>query len=125
MSLISYENGVLAYQPTFLGSKIQDRVLTTNQLPLRRGYSAILKQFEYGQYIFNIEHKPFCGAVFCRAPGSIAKVIRHLETEVLLRLPSGTERWFNNNCIATLGSSALSLITLDRYLLAGYMRHLG
>jgi len=124
VSLISYENGILSYQPTFIGSLIGSFV-TTSERPFSLGFSGILLNFKYGHYVHFIELKPFSGASVCKAPGTSAKVVRHINSEVLVRLPSGVERWFNDQCIATLGVISFSLSTFNKYITAGYMRRLG
>jgi large subunit ribosomal protein L2 len=56
-----------------------------------------------GAYVCNVEARPNDGGKFIRASGVQAQVIGKDIGRVGIRMPSGKDKWFNEDCRATIG----------------------
>jgi len=83
--------------------KVLDVVFTTeNKKQLGNFY--FLKDFDVGDFIYNIELNPNKGAQIVRAAGAYAKIINKTELYSTIELPSGEYRLISNKCKACLGN---------------------
>jgi len=64
----------------------------------------LLKDFNVGDFIYNIEINPNCGGKIVRSAGTFAQILQKRENTVLVSLPSGEHRLFFNNCKACFGN---------------------
>jgi len=67
------------------------------------GNVAPLKDIEEGTSIFCIENRPGSGPKLCRTSGTFATLMSKTEEKVYVKMPSGKFRFFNSNCLATIG----------------------
>ncbi len=56
-----------------------------------------------GALVYNIEGMPGDGGKFCRSSGTFAKVLSHMDNNVMVELPSKKQRAFNFKCRANIG----------------------
>ncbi len=79
------------------GVKILDKIRTftqkTRSVQLRAGDTSILANFEFGDFLHNVEDIPGEKVIFARSAGTFCQVLQHASAEHLrLRLPSGSQR---------------------------------
>jgi large subunit ribosomal protein L2 len=106
---------IVAPEGLFVGQKIyvgpSASINVGNILPLR--------DIPDGTQVFNIEGRPGDGGKFVRTAGSYATVISHAGNNVLVQLPSGKVKSFNDLCRATIGIVAAGGIIEKPLLKAG------
>ena len=90
------------------GVKIFDKLTTINErkknILLKTGDTSILANFEFGDFLHNVENTPGKGALFARSAGTYCQVLQQNLTKYLrLKLPSGKQRLVPLNSKATLG----------------------
>ena len=90
------------------GVKIFDKLSTINErkknILLKTGDTSILANFEFGDFLHNVENIPGKGALFARSAGTYCQVLQQNLTNCLrLKLPSGQQRLVPLNSKATLG----------------------
>jgi len=56
-----------------------------------------------GSFVHNIERRPGDGGKFVRSAGGSARILSHLDEEVIVRMPSKKQKRFNSKCRATIG----------------------
>lgn len=79
------------------GVKILDKIRTfpekTKSIQLKAGDASILANFEFGDFLHNVEDIPGEKVIFARSAGTFCQVLQHASSEHLrLRLPSGSQR---------------------------------
>ncbi|TFF88265.1 MAG: 50S ribosomal protein L2 [Promethearchaeota archaeon] len=62
-----------------------------------------LKDVPLGTFIFNVESHPQDGGKFAKSSGVSATVIDRKDNKIQLRFRSKKTRWFNGNCLCTIG----------------------
>lgn len=125
LCLIVYANGVLSYiigvkdvkQKTIISSGISSQILP--------GCATMFKRIPMGQYVHNIENWQGLGGTFIRSAGTKAQILRKKQNFVILRLPSGELRAFNDKSYATIGVIAQSNPFKHKLTKAGHNRWLG
>lgn len=90
------------------GIKIFDKLVNTSSksrnLFLKVGDSSVLANFEFGDFLHNVENIPGKGGLFARSAGSFCQVLQHSSSKYLkMRLPSGSQRLVPLQSKATLG----------------------
>lgn len=70
---------------------------------IENGNTLPLSSIPTGMSVCNIEARPGDGGKFVRASGVQAVVIGKSEGKVGVRMPSGKPKWFNQDCLATIG----------------------
>lgn len=90
-------------------------IKTGNILPLR--------SIPEGSIICNIELNPGDGGAFARASGAYATVISHTLEGVIVSLPSGKTKYFNDLSLATIGIVAASGRVEKPFVKAGAKLH--
>lgn len=90
------------------GLKIFDKLYnTTNKsknLFFKLGDSTVLANYEFGDFLHNVENIPGQGGLFARSAGSFCQVLQYSSNKYLkVRLPSGSQRLVPLQAKATLG----------------------
>ena len=103
ISLLQYEDGEKRYILSPVGLKVDDKVISGKNVPLKTGNSLVLKNIPAGLFVHNIELLPGKGAQMVRSAGAAAQVMAHDGGMCTLKLPSGEIRMVRDVCMATLG----------------------
>ena len=83
-----------------------------------------LEKVPTGTSVFNIETIPLNGGKMVRSSGLTAKVIKKIESGVIVELPSKEEKTLNENCRVTIGVVAGGGRTEKPFVKAGKRYHL-
>ncbi|MEA3500538.1 MAG: 50S ribosomal protein L2 [Candidatus Marinimicrobia bacterium] len=103
IALLVYEDGEKRYILAPDNLKINDRVMASENAPIKIGNSLKLKNIPSGYTVHNIEMKPGKGGQIARGSGAGAKILASEGKYVSLKLPSGEIRKILQECFATLG----------------------
>ncbi len=103
IALLVYNDGEKRYIIAPNGLKVGDTVEAGKNLEIHPGNSMPLVEMPLGTTVHNIELKPGKGGQVARGAGSGAQVMAKEFPHVLLRLPSGEVRLFQQDCFATIG----------------------
>ena len=103
ISLLQYEDGEKRYILSPVGLKVDDKVISGGNVPLKTGNALMLKNIPAGLFVHNIELLPNKGAQMVRSAGAAAQVMAHDAGMCTLKLPSGEIRMVRDVCMATLG----------------------
>ncbi|MBD3194627.1 MAG: 50S ribosomal protein L2 [Candidatus Lokiarchaeota archaeon] len=95
------------------------KTIKAKQAMINVGNIVPLKDIPLGTLIFNIESYPGDGGKFARASGVAAIVKEHKNNKVLVQFRSKKRRWFNGNCLCTIGVVAGGGRTDKPFLKAG------
>jgi large subunit ribosomal protein L2 len=124
--LICYANGTLSYliQPEALNIG-QVVMASTKWLPTEIGNALPLSFIPIGTLVHNVQLTPSGKSLIVRAAGTSAQILKQSRFYTLLKLPSTELRFFNSNCIATVGVVSNSLFKFKHLNKAGNSRWLG
>jgi large subunit ribosomal protein L2 len=127
IALILYKNGFLSYILASEKCNLNNIVISSIETldNLRPGDCTKLKNIPTGSFVYNIELNPGTGGKLVRSAGLTAKILRQDSFYTYIRLPSGEERLFNNNCLASFGILSNSDYRFKFFLKAGLKRNLG
>jgi len=103
ISLIQYADGEKRYILSPVGIKVDDSILSGENVPLKVGNCLQLKNVPAGLFVHNIELLPGKGGQMVRSAGASAQVMAHDGGLCTLKLPSGEIRMVRDNCMATIG----------------------
>ena len=103
IALVSLPDGSESYIIATEGMGTGDLIQAGPDAELRPGNTTYLERIPEGTPICNIEAQPGDGGKFARASGTFGLVIAHEEDRVLVQMPSGTLKWLNPKCRATIG----------------------
>jgi large subunit ribosomal protein L2 len=103
IALVKLETGEKVYMLVTEGLGIGEPVLWGSVGEVKNGNTLTLQNIPTGTYICNIEARPNDGGKFVRSSGVQAVVVDKSEDRVGIRMPSGTTKWFNARCRATVG----------------------
>lgn len=103
IALINYVDGEKRYILAPLGLKVGDVVRSGEDSEIKPGNALPLKQIPLGTAIHNIELHLGKGGQIVRSAGSAAQIMAKEANYVLVRLPSGELRRFDERCMATVG----------------------
>ena len=103
IALLIYKDGEKRYIISPNGLKVGDTIEAGKNLEIHPGNSMQLVEMPLGTTVHNIELKPGKGGQIARGAGSGAQVMAKEFPHVLLRLPSGEVRLFQQDCFATIG----------------------
>jgi len=106
--------GVYEGQPTQIGSKASIDV--GNILPLG--------SIPEGTMVCNVELHPGDGGKIAKSSGAYATVVGHTPQGTMIKLPSGSTRYINDYCMATVGVVSGAGRTEKPFLKAGEKFHL-
>jgi len=123
--LLAYRDGEKRYILCPKDLKVGDKIVSGNEIDIKIGNCAPLKNIPEGTMVHNVELKPGKGGQMARAAGASAQVLGKEGKYVLLRLTSGEVRKVLEECratVGTVGNEEANLIKLGK---AGKRRHLG
>ncbi len=103
IALLHYADGEKRYILAPLGMRPGDVVLAGDAADIKPGNALAMLKIPVGTIIHNIELRPGCGGLFCRAAGTYAQLIAKEGGHALLRMPSGEIRKVPVKCTATVG----------------------
>jgi len=103
IALLVYVDGEKRYILAPSGLKVGDTVQAGSNSEILPGNALPLIEMPLGTTIHNVELKPGKGGQLVRGAGAGAQVMAKEHPHVLLRLPSGETRLFQEECFATIG----------------------
>lgn len=104
IALLHYADGEKRYIVAPLGLHVGDNIVSGDRVDIRPGNAAPLQNIPLGTLVHNIELQIGRGGQMVRAAGTSAQVLsKDHPRYVLLRLPSGEERYVPKECLATIG----------------------
>lgn len=103
LALLVYADGEKRYILAPNGVKVGMTLLAGSNLEIQPGNALPLIEMPLGTTVHNVELKPGKGAQLARGAGAGAQVMAKEHGKVLLRLPSGEMRLFEEGCFATIG----------------------
>ena len=126
IGLICYKNGFLSYILLVEGVKV-GKVFDNSIKSI--GLTTEIYKINTGSFFSCLEIRPFLGAKIARSAGCFCFLVNNLfyhnNRKMLVRLPSGEERFLNKNCKATLGIISNSDKKLKKKRRAGDNYYLG
>ena len=125
IALLEDTDGVKSYILAPVGLQIGAKLMSGHTAPPEIGNSLPLKNIPVGIPIHNLELTPGRGAQIVRSAGGSASVMSRDQGYVIVRLPSGEVRKFNESCTATIGQ--VGNVEHEKIVLgkAGRSRHRG
>jgi large subunit ribosomal protein L2 len=104
IALLNYADGEKRYIVAPLGLRVGDKVMSGARAEIRPGNALPLRDIPLGTMVHNIELQVGRGAQMVRSAGTSAQLLSKDHAQfVLLRLPSGEERYVPKDCLATIG----------------------
>ncbi|MBW2682253.1 MAG: 50S ribosomal protein L2 [Deltaproteobacteria bacterium] len=103
IALLSYLDGEKSYILSPDGISVGDRVIAGDNVDIQPGNCLPMSNIPLGTVIHNLEMKIGKGAQLVRSAGAAAQLMAKEGGYVLVRLPSGEVRKFNNRCRACIG----------------------
>ena len=103
IALLVYADGEKRYILAPDGLKVDDRIISSENAPIKAGNALKLKNIPSGYMVHNVEMKPGKGGQIARGAGTGAKILASEGKYVSLKLPSGEIRKILQECFATLG----------------------
>jgi len=104
IALLVYADGEKRYIVAPLGLRVGDKVMSGPKSEIRPGNALPLINIPLGTQIHNIELQVGRGAQLVRSAGTSAQLLSKDHPKyVMLRLPSGEERYVPQDCLATIG----------------------
>lgn len=125
LAIVEFENKESICIPAPLNIRMGEEVFYQYPDKLSPGSILPLAAIPEGTPIYNIEKYPQSNATgFCRAAGSLARIISRSKEYVLVQLPSKKEKRFHPECRATIGEIAGSGRLEKPILKAGKRHHM-
>ena len=103
IALLHYADGDKRYILAPLGLKVGQRVSSGEGADIKPGNALPLRNIPLGTAVHNIEIRRGRGGQMVRSAGASAQVMAKEARYILLRMPSGELRRFNDDCLATVG----------------------
>ena len=103
IALLHYADGDKRYILAPLGLKVGQRVNSGEGADIKPGNALPLRNIPLGTAVHNIEIRHGRGGQMVRSAGASAQVMAKEARYILLRMPSGELRRFNDDCLATIG----------------------
>ena len=105
IALLNYADGEKRYVLAWKGIKVGDEVISGEKAPIKPGNRKQLKDIPEGVNIYLLEFTPFSTGKLVKSAGLYATISGKDENTklMLIKLPSGELRKFNENCRATIG----------------------
>ncbi len=103
LALLAYADGAKAYILAPVGLKLGDTVMSGPTAEIRPGNALALKDIPVGTEVHAIELAPGRGAQMARSAGASVQIMAKDQGQVLLRLPSGEQRYVLETCRAVVG----------------------
>ena len=125
IALINYVDGEKRYIIAPNGLKVNDRIVSGNNVDIKVGNTLPLEQIPEGTMVHNVELKAGKGAQMARTAGASVQILGKEGKYVLLRLTSGEVRKVLGTCRATIGEVGNADHELVNVGKAGRKRHMG
>jgi large subunit ribosomal protein L2 len=125
IALVVYVDGDKRYILSPAGLKVGDKVIASDEAPLKPGNALPVSKIPVGSEIHNIEIRPEKGGQMVRGGGSVAIIHGKEDNFVLVKLPSGEIRRFMPDCWASLGQLSNPEIKTRNLRKAGRKRRMG
>lgn len=125
LALLNYTDGEKRYIIAPLGIKVNDELISGNDVEMRSGNATTLRNIPPGTAIYNLELKPGRGGQLVRSAGNSAIIMAKEEPYAHIKLPSGEIRLIRLDCLATIGQVGNvehNTISIGK---AGRSRHMG
>jgi large subunit ribosomal protein L2 len=103
IALLHYADGEKRYILAPVGLNVGQRVSSGEGADIKPGNALPLKNIPLGTAVHNIEIRHGRGGQMVRSAGASAQVMAKEARYILLRMPSGELRRFNDDCLATVG----------------------
>lgn len=103
LALLAYADGAKAYILAPVGLKLGDTVMSGPTAEIRPGNALALSDIPVGTEVHAIELSPGRGAQMARSAGASVQIMAKDQGQVLLRLPSGEQRYVLETCRAVVG----------------------
>ena len=103
IALLHYEDGEKRYILAPLGLKVGDKLISGEEVEIRTGNAASLKNIPLGTPIHNVEMHIGHGGQIARGAGSHAQLMAKEGKYAFVKLPSGEVRMVSLECKATIG----------------------
>jgi len=103
IALLKYMDGEKRYILAPGGLKVDDKVMSGENIEVSVGNSMPLKNIPLGSIIHNIEMKKGKGGQLVRSAGAGAQLLAKQETYAHVKLPSNEVRLIHIDCYATIG----------------------
>jgi large subunit ribosomal protein L2 len=104
IALLVYIDGEKSYILAPAGISVGDTLTAGADADIKPGNCLPMSNIPLGTIIHNVEMKIGKGAQIVRSAGSAAQLMAKEENYVLVKLPSGEVRKFNNQCRACIGA---------------------
>ena len=105
--MLNYKDGEKRYILSPDGITVGDTIVAGDNVDIQPGNCLPLVNIPLGTIIHNIEMKIGKGAQMVRSAGTAAQLMAKEGGYVLVRLPSGEVRKFNNSVVPVLARSAI------------------
>lgn len=125
IALLFYKDGEKRYIIAPVDLKKGDMVSSGEKAELKLGNALPLKKIPVGMPIHNIELLPKKGGQIVRGAGTNAFILSKEADFVTIKLPSGEQRKFRLDCLATIGQVSNPEKKIIKLGKAGRKRHLG
>lgn len=125
VALIVYEDGDRRYIIAPHELKSGDKVIASENAPLKIGNALPLAKIPAGMQVHNLELRVGKGGQIVKSAGSSAVIQGKEDDYILVKLPSGEIRRFNPVCWATIGQVGNAEMRTKRIKNAGTKRRLG
>ena len=125
IALVNYVDGEKRYIIAPKGLKVNDRIVSGNNVDIKVGNTLPLEQIPEGTMVHNVELKAGKGAQMARTAGASVQILGKEGKYVLLRLTSGEVRKVLGTCRATIGEVGNADHELVNVGKAGRKRHMG
>lgn len=103
IALIGYTDGEKRYILQPHGMKLGDKVISGDNVDIKRGNTLPLKNIPIGIEVHNIEIHPLQGGKVVRGAGTAASIVAKENPYVHIKLTSGEVKKFHEDCYATVG----------------------
>lgn len=103
IALVQYEDGEKRYIIAPLEIKVDDQIMSGENVEIKPGNALPIKNLPLGTFIHNIELLPGRGAIIARSAGTAAQLMAKEGKYAHIKLPSGEIRLVPTNCYAVLG----------------------
>jgi len=103
IALVQYQDGEKRYIIAPLEIKINDQIMSGENVEIKPGNALPIKNLPLGTFIHNIELLPGRGAILARSAGTSAQLMAKEGKYAHIKLPSGEIRLVPTNCYAVLG----------------------
>ncbi len=125
IALVCYADGEKRYIIAEKNMKVGDKIITSENAPLKEGNRLPLSKIPVGFFVYNVELQPNKGGQIVRSAGSSAQVMAQEGGYTHLLMPSKEIRKVQSNCLASIGVVSNQEHSLVNYGKAGRSRWLG